>query len=98
MALLRNCLFKYIPGIFFLLVLGNIAQAQVTRYLNDGNKLYGQQKYKEAAVDYAKAVAKNPTYTPGLFNLGNSLYQQKQFDSSRKVMETTAKIANDKGS
>ena len=112
MALSHNSSFSYIPGtslwhakwkkcagvIFLLLVFGNMAQAQVTRYLNDGNKLYGQQKYKEATADYAKAVAKNPTYTPGLFNLGSSLYQEKKFDSSRKVMEATAKISNDKGS
>ncbi len=71
---------------------------QVSRYIQKGNSLYGQQRYKEAAADYAKVVAKNPTYTPGLFNLGNSLYQQKQYDSSRKVMEATAKVAKDKGS
>lgn len=87
-------------GVFVLLLLATAvdASAQVTRYLNQGNTLYGQKRYKEAAADYAKAVAKNPNYTPGLFNLGNSLYQQKQYDSSRKVMETTEKVAKDKGS
>jgi tetratricopeptide (TPR) repeat protein len=84
--------------VLLLLLAVTDAPAQVTRYLNQGNTLYGQKRYKEAAADYAKAVAKNPTYTPGLFNLGNSLYQQKQFDSSRKVMEATEKVAKDKGS
>ncbi len=84
--------------LFLLLSVVLTTTAQVTRYLNQGNTLYGQKRYKEAAADYAKAVAKNPTYTPGLFNLGNSLYQQKQFDSSRKVMETTERVAKDKGS
>ncbi len=84
--------------LILLLSVASSATAQVTRYLNQGNTLYGQKRYKEAAADYAKAVAKNPTYTPGLFNLGNSLYQQKQFDSSRKVMEATEKVAKDKGS
>lgn len=88
--------------IFVWLVLTGVAgigdaHAQVGRYLQQGNSLYGQKRYKEAAADYAKAVAKNPTYAPGLFNLGNSLYQQKQYDSSRKVMETTAKVAKDDG-
>ena len=99
MALLRSRSAKYSTGVFLLiLLLCHTAQAQVTRYLNDGNKLYGQQRFKEATADYAKAVAKNPTYAPGLFNLGNSLYQEKKFDSSRKIMEATAKMTNDKGS
>lgn len=71
-----------------------IASGQTSLYINQGNKLYEQQKYKEAAADYSKALAKDPNNAPGLFNLGNSLYQQKQYDSSRKVMEATAKIAN----
>ena len=84
--------------LFAFLSLPNAADAQANRFLQQGNKLYDQQRYKEAAADYAKALAKDPTNTPGLFNLGNSLYQQKQFDSSRKIMAATAKIAKDKGS
>jgi len=71
------------------------AQAQADALIRKGNKLYEQQNYKDAAADYQKALAKNPTYTPGLFNLGNSLYQQKQFDASRQVMTATAKAAKD---
>jgi tetratricopeptide (TPR) repeat protein len=93
-----GCKLMAILLVCMMLVMSPASHAQVTRHLQNGNSLYGQKRYKEAAVDYAKAVAKNPTYTPGLFNLGNSLYQQKQFDSSRKVMETTAKVAKDKGS
>lgn len=75
---------------------GMTTYAQVTRYMTNGNDLYTKGKYKEAADNYAKALAKNPTYTPGLFNLGNSLYGLKKYDSSRKVMETTAKVSADK--
>ena len=78
-----------------ILTAGINLQAQ-TRYIKEGNKLYEQQKYKEAAADYARAIAKDPSNTPGLFNYGNSLYQMKQYDSSRKVLATTAKVAKDK--
>ena len=71
-------------------------QAQTNKYILQGNQLYEQQKYKEAADDYAKAVAKDPTNTSGFFNLGNSLYQQKKYDDSRKVMTETAKLSKDK--
>ena len=85
---------------FYLLVLlltaGSATNAQINRYLTRGNQLYDQQNYKEAAADYAKALAKDPTNTAGMFNLGNSYYQQKQYDSSRKIMEATAKMSKDK--
>lgn len=70
--------------------------AQVTRYMQNGNDYYTKGKYKEAAETYARALAKNPNYTPGLFNLGNSLYGLKKYDSSRKVMEMTEKVAGNK--
>lgn len=72
-------------------------RAQINRLLTQGNQLYEQQKYKEAAADYAKALARDPNNVPGMFNLGNSFYQQKQYDSSRKVMEATARMSKDKG-
>lgn len=75
---------------------GNLTQAQINRYLTQGNQLYDQQKYKEAAADYAKALARDPNNPAGMFNLGNSYYQQKQYDSSRKIMEATAKMTKDK--
>ncbi|GAA4466183.1 tetratricopeptide repeat protein [Nemorincola caseinilytica] len=78
------------------LLAGIPAQAQVSRYMLDGNDLYNQKKYKEAAERYNKALAKNPNYTPGMFNLGNTLYQQQKFDSSRKVMDAARKISQNK--
>lgn len=74
------------------------AQAQTNKFVREGNKLYEQKKYKEAASDYQKALTKDPTYVPGLFNLGNTLYQQKQYDAARKVMNATAKTTTDKNS
>jgi len=80
----------------FLLAFANKTTAQTNLLLQQGNKLYDEQRYKEAAFDYSKALAKDPNNTSGLFNLGNSLYQQKQYDSSRKVMEATSKMLKDK--
>ena len=61
-----------------------------------GNKLYEEKKYKEASQEYEKALQKNPNNLPGIFNLGNSLYQQGQLDASRKVLAAAAKTANNK--
>lgn len=71
------------------------ANAQ-NKQVRTGNQLYQEKKYKEAADAYQQALAKNPTFTPGMFNLGNALYQQKNFDASRKILEATAKQSKDK--
>lgn len=63
----------------------------------EGNKLYGEKKYKEATKEYQNAIKKNPNYTPGIFNLGNALYQDKNYDASRKIFDGLAKKSNDAG-
>lgn len=72
------------------------AHAQTKKLVREGNKKYEQKDYKGAAEEYQKALQKNPGYTPGLFNLGNSLYQQKNFEMARKALEATAKTAKAK--
>jgi tetratricopeptide (TPR) repeat protein len=86
-SIIRTCI------LIIAIIWSDAAIGQINRDIQQGNKLYEQQRYQEAAKDYAKALSKDPTNVPGLFNFGNSLYQQKQYDSSRKVMEATAKIA-----
>jgi Ca-activated chloride channel family protein len=79
-----------------LIVLATDATGQTNRYIQQGNKFYEQQNYKQAAADYSKVLKKDPNNQPALFNLGNSLYQQKQFDSSRRIMAATEKVIKDK--
>lgn len=82
--------------VVILLALTARVSAQSQKLVRDGNKLYDQKKYKEAGAAYQQALQKDPTSIPGMFNLGNSLYQQKQFDASRKVLSNAAKNAKDK--
>jgi len=70
--------------------------AQVGRMLKKGNELYDEQKYSDATASYMKALQKDPNNVAGMFNLGNALYQQKQYDSSRKVMASLANAIKDK--
>src|SRR4051812_39190947 len=80
----------------FVMMLCGAAYAQTNKFLQQGNQLYDQKRYKEAADDYAKALKKDPNNASGLFNLGNTLYQQQKFDSSRKLMAATEKATADK--
>src|SRR3954465_11951832 len=78
-----------------MLLLSAPAYAQERRLVRKGNELYAQQKYAEAAKAYQEALQKQPTFTPGAFNLGNALVQQKQYDAARKVMGNAAKTSKD---
>lgn len=77
------------------LVIITVATYAQQNQVREGNKLYDQKKYKEAASVYQEAMKKNPNYLPGIFNLGNALYQEKNYDASRKTFEAVAKKAND---
>ncbi len=64
--------------------------------VREGNRLYQDKKYKEAAAAYEQGLKENPGNIPGIFNLGNALFQQKNYDASRKVLDAAAKNAPDK--
>ncbi|MCB0699343.1 MAG: tetratricopeptide repeat protein [Chitinophagales bacterium] len=80
--------------LFCLMVVG--VSAQPKKEVRTGNQLYQEGKYKEASESYQQALSKQPNYTPGLFNLGNAKYQQKDFEGARKLMDATAKVAEAK--
>jgi tetratricopeptide (TPR) repeat protein len=61
-----------------------------------GNKLYKQGNYKDAEVDYRKALEINKESVKGKFNLGTSVYQQKNFKESAKIYDELATTLSDK--
>lgn len=77
-----------------LLLFATTVMAQQSQVSN-GNKLYEQKKYKEAASVYQEALKKNPNYLPGIFNLGNALYQEKNYDASRQLYSALSKKTKD---
>lgn len=87
---------KWTVTIIACLAAATVLAQQPKKEVREGNKLYKEQKYKEAALQYQKAVQQQPNYIPGLFNLGNSQYKQQQFEASRKIYEGTAKTATER--
>ncbi len=71
------------------------AGAQERRLVRKGNELYGEGKWAEAAAAYEAASRKAPTFTPGIFNMGAALIQQKQYEAARHALENAAKTAKD---
>ena len=57
-----------------------LAQGQSERSLiREGNRLYKDNKFADAEVNYRKAVEKNKEFREGPFNLGDALYKQGRF-------------------
>ena len=76
--------FKYILVIFLLglIPISASAQKEVRKNIRKGNKEYKAQKYSEASALYEKAVEENPTSQEANYNLGNALYNQKEWDKA----------------
>lgn len=68
----------------FLLAIPVFAQKE-NSLLRKGNSQYNQGNYKEAEKDYRKALEINKESVKGQFNLGTSIYQEKNFDESAKL-------------
>lgn len=66
------------------------------KLIREGNKLYKEGKYKDAEVDYRKALEINKESVKGKFNLGTSVYQQKNFNESTKIFDEMATTSTDK--
>jgi len=59
-----------------------------------GNKLYEKGQYKEAAAAYQKAFETKKN-REAQYNLGNALYQQKDFEQATKKFEEVARNTKD---
>ena len=73
-----------IAGIFVIMVFYAFrAGAQVvSKYIRQGNSNYGEGKYKDAEIDYRKAISHDSASVKGNYNLGNALYKQSKFNES----------------
>jgi tetratricopeptide (TPR) repeat protein len=52
------------------------------KHIRNGNDQYDQENYKDAEVDYMKALEKNPESAKGQFNLGGALYKQENYEDA----------------
>jgi len=70
------------------------AFAQVDRKeVRAGNRKFKKSNYKEAEIDYRKAVVKDSLSFAGEYNLASSLYRQEDFEGAGKALETIKEVA-----
>jgi len=55
---------------------------QVPKYIRQGNHNYEAGRYKDAEIDYRKAISHDSASVKGNYNLGNALYKQNNYNES----------------
>jgi len=81
----------------FLIPIYSFAQkAEPREELKAGNKAYQQKNFDTAQNHYSKAVEKQPESFKSNFNLGDALYQKKDYANARKAFSNSAQLTSDK--
>ena len=79
-----------------LLLLAAVAQlsAQVDkRDVRKGNRDFRKEDYREADIDYRKALVKDSTSVAANYNLANNLYRQGDMEQARKMLDNIKESA-----
>lgn len=58
-----------------------------------GNKDYRKSNFKEAEIDYRKALLKDSTSFAATYDLANALYSQKDYEGAANTLEKISKSA-----
>lgn len=73
------------------------ANAQSDRqFIRNGNRLYRQQNYPKAEIEYRKALGKNPSNPQALYNLGTALLMQQKDSAAVSQLQNAAKCETSK--
>jgi Ca-activated chloride channel family protein len=66
------------------------------KYVRQGNREYGKNKFADSEISYRKASDKNKSYPDAVFNTGDALYKQNKFEDAAKQFLETANMNDDK--
>ena len=73
------------------------AQESDRRDVRRGNRQFKDGNYKEAVVDYQKALLRDSTSFAASYNLANTLYRMENYSEAKAVLDTVAKAAPSSG-
>jgi tetratricopeptide (TPR) repeat protein len=65
------------------------------REVRRGNRDFKKENYKEAELEYFRALAKDSLSFAANYNMANTLYRQENYDQALKYMEKIADMAVD---
>ena len=95
---------KMIQKLIFIVVLLFIGmslkaqQGEVINHIYDGNEQASAEVFDEAEISYRRALSKAPEKPEALYNLGNTHFQEQDFDEAKQRYFQTQKFAENKSS
>ncbi|WP_394707724.1 tetratricopeptide repeat protein [uncultured Bacteroides sp.] len=90
--------YRYIVFLFLhLFALSLFAQKAERDYIRKGNRSFNDSVFVDAEVNYRKALDANPNSAVAMYNLGNTLSQEKKIKEAVEQYTTAAKLEKDKG-
>lgn len=69
----------------------NIDAQNDRQLIRNGNRLYHQQNYAKAEIEYRKALAKNPGNAQAMYNLGCALLMQQKDSAAVSLFQNAGK-------
>ena len=63
------------------------------REVRNGNRKFKKGEFKEAEIDYRKAVVKDSLSVAGEYNLASTLYKQQDWEGADKSLQTIKDVA-----
>lgn len=86
---------KRLINILLLLCVTSLAlSAQIDRReVRTGNRKFKKGEFKEAEIDYRKAVVKDSLSVAGEYNLASTLYKQQDWEGADKSLQTIKDVA-----
>ena len=86
--------------VLFLFLIGSIKaqDGEVTNQIFEGNTLLDTQVFDEAEMAFRKALSKSPERTEALYNLGNTHFNEQDYDEAKQRYFQTQKFADNNSS
>lgn len=84
---------KYIITAFLLCIMVSPVWGQVDRKdVRRGNRDFKKENYREADIDYRKALVKDSLSVAANYNLASNLYRQKDMEQARTTLERIGEV------
>ncbi|MDD3876045.1 MAG: tetratricopeptide repeat protein [Bacteroidales bacterium] len=84
--------FHLILSLFFLIQAPYLKAQSELETLRRGNDEYRNERYTEAEVNYRKSMEINPENYRTLYNLGNALYRQGNYEEAARILNNVSNM------
>ena len=84
---------RYVLGLALLLCVLPLGAQTDRREVRRGNREFRKGAFREAEIDYRKALVKDSLSLAGEYNLASTLYREQDYENAGKALETIRDIA-----